>query len=207
MNRPTKMRLPYGDSVDLLGGTRITVLKSADRHPDFFTLRLHRIEGMDEQEMESAAPEPVQEDPLQTADGETLPGQGGVGTAGPLPDSGPKQVEMVEGVGGEAEAEFERIVGAYAPDLQAFESGRRVGAEEERRRHDDLLDALPLIEAALSGKGEVVTKREVIANTPFSVGVKWTATLGRFSGTGRTEEEALRVLELKLRIMREAAAG
>lgn len=99
----TKMRLPYGYSVDLLGGTRITVLRPADRDPGYFVLRLQRIDY--QEQLEDPLPEPVQEQPLQGEDREALPGEGGVGTPGPLPDALPQEREVVEGVGGDADLE------------------------------------------------------------------------------------------------------
>lgn len=95
----TKMRLPYGDSVDLLGGTRITVLRPADRDPNYFVLRLQRVEY--EEQLEGPAPEPLAEEAQQAADGKAPLADGGIGAPRPLPDASLHEGGVVEWVGSE----------------------------------------------------------------------------------------------------------
>jgi hypothetical protein len=56
-----------------------------------------------EQQVEDAAPEPAQKHPLQSENGEALPGDGGVGPVGPFSDALPQEREVVEGVEGKAD--------------------------------------------------------------------------------------------------------
>lgn len=152
MSKPTYMRLPCGDSVDLLGGTRITVLKSADRHPDYFALRLQRT--LDEQEVEDPLPEPAQEEPLQGKRGESPPCEGRVGSAGPLPDALPQEGEVVEGVGGDAQDDLgEREVAFFSAIRDAV---------------DDLQFAYCGARAANCGEGNLI-----LSNDTLQASVVW----------------------------------
>lgn len=76
----------------------------------------------DEEQIEDALPEPEQEGALESPAGETVPCDPGIGGLGPLPDAGPDEAEVVEGVRSEAETKARED---FAFDVGIMLSGAR----------------------------------------------------------------------------------
>ena len=113
----------------------------------------------EKEHFEDALPEPEQEGALKSPVGETVPRDPGIGGLGPLPDAGPDEVEVIEGVSGEAEQ--------YARDMDfAYEVGSLISSV--RGLLDDMQHAA---EAAI--KDGVTTGRLTIERAGIEVWVAW----------------------------------
>ena len=72
----------------------------------------------DQEQVEDALPEPEQEGALKGLVGEAVPCDPGIGGLGPLPDAGPDEVEVVEGVGSKTETKRPLEIPGIGPESE-----------------------------------------------------------------------------------------
>lgn len=106
----------------------------------------------DQEKVEDTLPEPEQERALQGPEGEPATCDPGIGGLGPFPDAGPDEVEVVEGVRGEAEDKAWKL---------AFDLGAMLS--EVRGILDDLqIASSKAIDDCAITSGRLIVDREML---------------------------------------------